>query len=387
MATGEESMRFDAKALMEAAFLSESPQEVFDLYTQKENFDVVIEQDDQTYAGTYQGNAQSSADAWVGTIGSDYFDYARSGSDVLIGGRGNDYLWAGTDNDFHYGELGNDGFRQGSGTDFFDGGDGWDAFLQPFVELSVDPLVKNLDEGFGGFADGSTTLIDRILNTEGVLDLLTADIEIIGNAADNILITGEGDDTFSGGVGSDRIRGGEGTDTARYTNARSEYVVTTETGPEGQTLYRVTSLDQTEASEGSDLLFSDIELLEFAGEVMTIEDALASVGEVSEGQYSLTAIANVFGSIMFLDGLTETVTASSHTIEYNGTTFDYAEVDGIITTVARDGEFTSEFAAEIAESFPVSAGISYSTAVALIGQANMESTLLTVAGADGNYVG
>ena len=178
-------------------------------------------------------------------------------------------------------------------------------------------MVKNLDEGFGGFADGSTTLIDRILNTEGGLDLLTADIEIIGNAADNILITGEGDDTFSGGVGSDRIRGGEGTDTARYTNARSEYVVTTETGPEGQTLYRVTSLDQTEASEGSDLLFSDIELLEFAGEVMTIEDALASVGEVSEvsevseGQYSLTAIANVFGSIMFLDGLTETVTASS----------------------------------------------------------------------------
>ena len=42
MATGEESMRFDAKALMEAAFLSESPQEVFDLYTQKENFDVIL---------------------------------------------------------------------------------------------------------------------------------------------------------------------------------------------------------------------------------------------------------------------------------------------------------------------------------------------------------
>lgn len=47
----------------------------------------------------------------------------------------------------------------------------------------------------------------------------------------------------------------------------------------------------------------------------------------------------------------------------------------------------AEFAAEIAESFPDSAGISYSTALALIGQANLESTLLTVAGADGNYVG
>ena len=108
---------------------------------------------------------------------------------------------------------------------------------------------------------------------------------------------------------------------------------------------------------------------------------------VSEGVHSLTVIANVLGSIMFLDGLTETVTASSHSIEYNGTTFDYEQVDGIITTVVRDGEFTSEFAAEIAESFPDSAGISYSTAVALIGQANMESTLMMVASAGGNYIG
>ena len=117
-------------------------------------------------------------------------------------------------------------------------------------------------------------------------------------------------------------------------------------------------------------------------ELDVVDESLAP-SDASE----LTLIANVFGSIMFLDGLTETVTSTSHTIEYNGTTFDYAEVDGIITTVVRDGEFTSEFAAEIAESFPDHAGISYSTAVALIGQANMESTLLAVAGADGNYVG
>jgi len=109
-------------------------------------------------------------------------------------------------------------------------------------------------------------------------------------------------------------------------------------------------------------------------------------GRVLDSQ-GLTLIVNAFGTTKLLDGLTETVTDSSHTIEYNGTTFDYSEVDGMITTVVRDGEFTSEFAAEIAESFPNSAGISYSTAVALIGQANMESTLMMVAGADGNYVG
>ena len=129
-----------------------------------------------------------------------------------------------------------------------------------------------------------------------------------------------------------------------------------------------------------------------------VDDELIDIGEASFGETtlvfpendsisSLDVIAFIFGIPLYLDGLTETVTSTSHTIEYNGTTFDYAEVDGIITTVVRDGEFTSEFAAEIAESFPDSAGISYSTAVALIGQANMESTLLMVAGADGNYVG
>ena len=373
-------MQFDAKALMEAAFLG-NPQEVLDLYTQKENFDVVIEKDDQTYGGEYEG-----VEAWVGTSGSDYFDYSRSDSELFAGGEGNDYFISGNGDDRHFAGVGNDGFNPGSGFDLWDGGEGWDAFLLRFIEINSDPLLTNLSTSYRGYAD-STTLADQIFNMEGVLDLLTVDSEIVGNSADNILITGEGDDTFFGGVGNDKIRGGEGTDTARYTNARSEYVVTTETGPEGQTLYRVTSLDQTETGEGSDLLFSDIELLEFAGEVMTIEDALVPVSAVTEGQYSLTAIANVFGSIMFLDGLIETVTSTSHTIEYNGTTFDYTEVDGMITTVVRDGEFTSEFAAEIAESFPDNAGISYSTAVALIGQANMESTLMMVAGADGNYVG
>ena len=129
-----------------------------------------------------------------------------------------------------------------------------------------------------------------------------------------------------------------------------------------------------------------------------VDDELIDIGEASFGETtfvfqendsmsSLDVIAFIFGIPLYLKGLTETVTSTSHTIEYNGTIFDYAEVDGIITTVVRDGEFTSEFAAEIAESFPDSAGISYSTAVALIGQANMGSTLMMVAGADGNYVG
>ena len=107
---------------------------------------------------------------------------------------------------------------------------------------------------------------------------------------------------------------------------------------------------------------------------------------MSNGLYELTLIANVFGSVLILDSITELVTDESHILDWEGQLFTYEDIDAVTTTVVRDGEFTSEFTAEIAESFPDSVGISYSTAVALIGQANMESTLLMVAGADGNYV-
>ena len=113
----------------------------------------------------------------------------------------------------------------------------------------------------------------------------------------------------------------------------------------------------------------------------------STTDELEPGVYDLTLIANVLGSVMILDNITETVTSDSRTLSWEGQVFDYAAVDSITTTAVRDGEFTSEFAAEIVESFPDSAGISYSTAVSLIGQANMGSTLLMVAGADGNYVG
>ena len=108
---------------------------------------------------------------------------------------------------------------------------------------------------------------------------------------------------------------------------------------------------------------------------------------VDYGEHILSLIANVGGEIMFLDDLTETITATSHTIEYDGTVYNYSDVDEIITTVVRDGEFTTEYAVEIAESFPDFAGITYDEAIDLVGQPNMVETLLMVAGFDGNYVG
>ena len=117
------------------------------------------------------------------------------------------------------------------------------------------------------------------------------------------------------------------------------------------------------------------------------EPSLPQNSTPAEDSNSLTLIANVLGSLLFLGNLTEIRNEYVHTIEYNGGIFNYSDIDSVVTTVIRNGDFTEEFTAEIAESFPESSGISYATALILIGQANMEATLLAVAGADGNYIG
>jgi len=100
----------------------------------------------------------------------------------------------------------------------------------------------------------------------------------------------------------------------------------------------------------------------------------------------LTVIAYLFGEPLLLENLTEVITVNSHTIEYNGTKFNYDDVDPFITTVVRDRQFTDEFAIEIADAYPSVAGITYEVAVGLVGAANLGEVMISVAGMDGNYV-
>lgn len=94
---------------------------------------------------------------------------------------------------------------------------------------------------------------------------------------------------------------------------------------------------------------------------------------------------------VYLDGLNEKRIYKDgnlvfHTIEYAGTVFNYEDVDPLIMTVTRDGEFTQEFAKEISDYAPEFAGISYQTAVQLLGVQNIDPAIILVAGADGFYV-
>ena len=124
------------------------------------------------------------------------------------------------------------------------------------------------------------------------------------------------------------------------------------------------------------------EMLPYLSSIKTNE-----VSPVSAQSSTLDLIVDIFGKVSYLKGLTETITSNTHTIEYQGVIFDYKEVDVFITVVTRNGEFTEEFSKEIADAYPSVAGIKYETAVILVGQSEIESVLIAVAGADGNYVG
>jgi len=78
---------------------------------------------------------------------------------------------------------------------------------------------------------------------------------------------------------------------------------------------------------------------------------------------------------------------TKHSVEYSGLTFDYNQIDSLITTVTRDGDFTAEFTREINDYLKTELNITYSVAVSLVGVASIDGVILSVAGADGNYVG
>ncbi len=101
---------------------------------------------------------------------------------------------------------------------------------------------------------------------------------------------------------------------------------------------------------------------------------------------------NVLGAdAVLLKGLKESMTftggvKTKHIVEYSGLTFDYSQIDSLITTVTRDGEFTAEFAKEINDYLGSEQNITYSAAVAIVGAPSIDGIILSVAGADGNFV-
>ena len=96
-------------------------------------------------------------------------------------------------------------------------------------------------------------------------------------------------------------------------------------------------------------------------------------------------------SAVYLKGLTEKITFSnnieiSRLIEYSGQIYTYSQIDSLVMTVTRDDEFTSEFTKEINDYLKTDSNITYANAVAIVGAASIDSVILSVAGADGNFI-
>ena len=123
--------------------------------------------------------------------------------------------------------------------------------------------------------------------------------------------------------------------------------------------------------------------------------SFARIPTITNETHTLSVIVdkNVLGpDAVLLKSLKESMTftngaMTNHIVEYSGLTFDYSQIDSLITTVIRDGEFTTEFTKEINDYLGAEQNITYSAAVAIVGAASIDGIILSVAGTDGNFVG
>ena len=124
-----------------------------------------------------------------------------------------------------------------------------------------------------------------------------------------------------------------------------------------------------------------------------IKDTSQSTPTTAKGSLTILVDKGVLGPSPFiLKALPEEITSNgntvtSHLIIYNGVKFNYADVDALITTVVRNGNFTDEFRNEILDLAPNLKDVKYEDLVKLVGVGNIDNVILNVAGADGNFVG
>jgi hypothetical protein len=78
---------------------------------------------------------------------------------------------------------------------------------------------------------------------------------------------------------------------------------------------------------------------------------------------------------------------TEHTITVDGQTYQYSDIESLISVVTRDNQFTEEFQDEIRDLAPSFSSVTYDEVVTLVGIENTDSVLLHIAGSDGLYVG
>ena len=212
----------------------------------------------------FSGDGKDDID---GGAGSDTL-YGGKGNDTIRGGKGEDKVFGGSDNDKLQGDSGNDTVKGGSGDDTIRGGANDDKL---YGDADKDMIYggSGKDTSYGGSSND-------LLYGEGGNDSLyggTLSDRIYGGSQNDRLFGGDGKDLLKGGRGEDELTGGSGFDTAAWDGEGDEFTFTkTRDG------IKVDHTGLTSMDEGTDLILSGIERIDFGGEVHSFADLLDAFG-------------------------------------------------------------------------------------------------------------
>ena len=163
----------------------------------------------------------NTADTLDGGLGNDTL-YGADGNDLLIGGSGNDLLDGGTGNDTLIGGLGNDTYVVDSLGDV----------IQESPNQGIDTLESSISITSPLHANLENLRLTGSANLNGVGN--SANNLITGNQGANYLMGNAGNDTLSGEGGNDTLEGGTGNDVYRFARGwGADTIVNFESGSNG----------------------------------------------------------------------------------------------------------------------------------------------------------
>ncbi|MGO4527331.1 hypothetical protein AB4097_21055 [Microvirga sp. 2MCAF35] len=159
----------------------------------------------------------SGIDFFEGTDYNDTF-YGGAATDKLSGGKGNDKIWGGGGSDELYGGIGNDTLIGDAEGDWLEGGVGDDVYWAD----SQDTIIEHAGGGTDSIATTVSFSIANLANVENITIFGAGDVEVTGNAANNLLVGHDGRNTFRGGAGADTMIGARSDDTYYVDDLRDD---------------------------------------------------------------------------------------------------------------------------------------------------------------------
>jgi hypothetical protein len=338
--------------------------------------------------------------AAVQGLSTDDFIVGSELGEVIRGGAGDDQIVGGSGDDVISGEAGNDQITPGVGNDTVDGGDGDDtviylgnrsAYTITFDNASATYTVSSLAEGTDKVTKvetfkftNSTVSAQYVINTTSPTIAINSSSASLG-PSQTATITFTLSESSSNFVAGDvTVTGGT---LSNFTGSGTSYTA----------LFTPTANSTTSGtvSVASGVFTNAAGNPNADGSEANNSVSFSRIPTITNETHTLSVIVdkNVLGAdAVLLKGLKESMTftngtVTKHLVEYAGLTFDYSQIDSLITTVTRDGEFTSEFTKEINDYLGTEQNITYATAVAIVGAASIDGIILSVAGVDGNFVG